>query len=184
MSKTNHEDKALKNILQGREVEKKIQVAGYDKKFSEEQKEKREQEKKSSKEHSDLMAKVRMPLFCPECQGIMTKRLDKKFWMKGFNKCFECVMEEEHQIRLKGPEAWKKYENEKMKNNADAWLKDEEQGFNEWKDMILNPKDIVHEDGRIEKWDSNSKEGNKQFVKNLEKEFKQMKSDVLKAFKE
>ena len=30
-----HEDKALKSILQGREVEKKIQVGGYDKEFSE-----------------------------------------------------------------------------------------------------------------------------------------------------
>ena len=38
MSKTNHEDKALKAILQGREVEKKIQVGGYDKEFSEKMK--------------------------------------------------------------------------------------------------------------------------------------------------
>ena len=35
MGKTSHEDKALKNILQGKKVEKKIQVGGYDKEFSE-----------------------------------------------------------------------------------------------------------------------------------------------------
>ena len=49
-----HEDKALKNILQGREVEKKIQVGGYDKEFSEKMKQEREQERK----HSEAISKI------------------------------------------------------------------------------------------------------------------------------
>ena len=130
-----------------------------------------------------MMASVRMPLFCPECQGVMTKRLDKKFWMKGFKKCFNCVSKEEHKIKLEGEEAWKKYEKKKMKQNAMSWLKDQEQGFKEWKDMTLNPKDIVHQDGTIEKWDTRNKKETQKFVKNMEKEFKSMKRDILKAFK-
>ena len=183
MAKTRHEDKVLEDILKGREVRKKVQVSGYDKEFSEKMAKEREQERKESESFSKMMASVRMPLFCPKCQSVMTKRLDKKFWMKGFKKCFNCVTEDEHKIRLKGPEAWKEYENKKMKANALAWLKDEEQVFNEWKKMTLAPKEIVHEDGRLEKWDSNSKEGNKKFVKKMEKEFKAMKKEVLKVFK-
>ena len=59
-----HEDKALKNILQGREVEKKIQIGGYDKEFSEKMKKEREEERKANESYSKMMAKVRMPLFC------------------------------------------------------------------------------------------------------------------------
>ena len=70
----------------------------------------------------------------------------------------------------------------KVKENALSWLKDEEQGFKEWKEMVLNPKDIVNEDGTLEKW-SGSIEENKKFVKNMEKEFSNMKKDILKAFK-
>ena len=37
-----HEDKALKDIMQGKTPEKKIQVGGYDKEFSEKMKKERE----------------------------------------------------------------------------------------------------------------------------------------------
>ena len=176
------EDKNLKRILQGREVEKKIQVGGYDKEFSEKMKEEKEAEKKASESYSKMMAEFRMPLFCPECQSVMTKRLDKKFWNKGYKKCFNCVTEEEHKIRLEGPEAWKKYERKKVTENAKSWLKDQEQGFKEWKEMALNPRDIVNEDGTLEKW-SGDLEGQKKFVKNMEKEFKEMKQKILDKIK-
>ena len=106
-----HEDKNLKNILEGKDVEKKIQVGGYDKEFSDKMKKEKEEERKQNEALSKILAEVRMPLFCPKCQSVMTKRLDKKFWMKGFKSCFNCVIEEEHKIRSKGPDDWKKYEN-------------------------------------------------------------------------
>ena len=200
-----HEDKALKHILQGREVEKKIQVSGYDKEFSEKMKKEREEERRASEALSKTMSEVRMPMFCPKCSGLMTKRLDKKFWMKGYKSCFSCVQKEEHKIRLKGPDAWreyeqkkvrenalswlrdqeqefkawKEYENKKVRANAMSWLRDQEQGFKEWKEMVLNPKkEIVNEDGSLEKWQGNLKE-NKKIVKNMEKEFKEMKEQLL-----
>ena len=53
-----HEDKNLKNILQGKEVEKKIQVGGYDKEFSEKMKKEKEAEKKANESYSKMMASV------------------------------------------------------------------------------------------------------------------------------
>ena len=176
-----HEDKALKNILQGRQVEKKIQVAGYDKEFSEKMKQEREDERKANQALSDIMSKFRMPMFCPECNNLMTKRLNKKFWYT-HNKCFECVVQEEHEIRLQGPEAWEEYETKKMKANANSWLRDQEQGFKEWKEMVLNPKDVVNEDGSLEKWSGDIK-GQKKLVKQMQKEFDEMKNQILNQFK-
>ena len=54
--------------------------------------------------------------------------------------------------------------------------------FNEWKEMTLNPKDIVNEDGSLEKWSGNI-EGQKKFVKNMDKEFDNMKKEFLSKFK-
>ena len=60
-------------------------------------------------------------------------------------------------------------------------MKDEEQGFNDWKKDMLNPKkQIVNEDGSLEDWASDSKT----FVKNMEKEFKNMKKEILKSIEE
>ena len=33
---------------------------------------------------------VLMPLCCPECDNVMRKRLDKKFW-KTNSRCFDCM---------------------------------------------------------------------------------------------
>ena len=177
----NKKDKALKDILQGREVEKKIQVFGPgDKEFKEKMAKEKEEERKASESFSKTMSEVRMPLFCPECNNIMTKRLDKKFWYRK-SKCFNCCIEEETQMRKAG--TWGDYVRETKKANAKSWLRDQEQGFKEWKEMALNPKDIVNEDGSIEKWSGNIEES-KKFVKKMEKEFKEMKKQILKTFEE
>ena len=181
MGKTSHEDKALKNILQGREVEKKIQVAGYDKEFSEKMKKEKEEERRASEALSKTMSEVRMPMFCPKCSGLMTKRLDKKFWMKGYKSCFSCVQKEEHEIRLQGPDAWKEYEQKKVRQNALSWLRDQEQEFEVWKEYLLKEKkEFVNEDGSMEKWEIKDKKANKKMVKKMEKEFEEMKKELLK----
>ena len=170
-----HEDKNLKNILEGKDVEKKIQVGGYDKEFSDKMKKEKEEERKQNEALSKILAEVRMPLFCPECQNVMNKRMDKRMWMR-LKKCSNCVIKEEHEMRVSGK--WEEYQNKKIKANVLSWLKDQEQGFKEWKEMALNPRDIVNEDGTLEKW-SGDLEGQKKFVKNMEKEFKEMKEQIL-----
>ncbi len=181
MSRGKHEDKALEDILKGREVRKKIWVpGGFDKDRQKEIEKQEEEDRKSAEAYSKIMAKVRMPLFCPSCQNVMNKRLDKKFWMM-HNKCMSCQVKLEGKIREEGK--WEEYENEKMKLNVESWLRDQETQFNEWKKIVLeNPDEsfISNEQGEVENWTS-SVEGNKKLVKDMEKEFDKMKKDIRKA---
>ena len=177
MARTKHEDRVLKDLLQGKTPEKKIQVGGYDKEFSEKLKKEKEEQRKSNKAISDIMSKIRMPMFCPDCKNMMNKRLDKKFWMR-MGKCFDCVIEEENTMRAKG--TYREYERKKVKDNAMSWLKEQEQTFEDWKQSLLNPKsEFVNQDGTKEKWSVN-KEENEKMVKQMETEFAEMKKELLK----
>lgn len=98
----NSEDRALKSILQGKPVEKRAMV-GYEGK-------KQESGDKVSK-LSEIMAEARMPWFCPSCKKIMKKNLDNKMW-RLFGHCFECQVQEEHELRAKG--LYKQYEDRKI----------------------------------------------------------------------
>ena len=98
----NSEDRALKSILQGKPVEKRAMV-GYEGK-------KQESGDKVSR-LSEIMAEARMPWFCPSCKKIMKKNLDNKMW-RLFGHCFECQVQEEHELRSKG--LYKQYEERKI----------------------------------------------------------------------
>ena len=98
----NSEDRALANILSGKENKKKIMV-GYEGK--------KEKAKDIKSPLTDIMAKARMPWFCPKCDSIMKKRLDRKMWML-FDHCFECQLEEEHKMRVEG--TFENYEKRKF----------------------------------------------------------------------
>tara|TARA_B100000287_G_scaffold378848_1_gene381551 strand:+ start:570 stop:1118 length:549 start_codon:yes stop_codon:yes gene_type:complete len=174
-----HEDKALKDIMQGKTPEKKIQVAGYDKEWAEKVKKEKEEERKANESYSKMMASLRMPLFCPECQSVMNKRIDKKFWNM-MSKCHNCVVQEEHKVRLQGEEAWKEYENKKVKANALSWLKDQEVQFEEWKVLVMQGGEsiISDEKGTQEKWVQSQKEA-KELVSKMQKEFDNMKKELL-----
>ena len=165
------QNKVLGDLLSGKTPQKRIMV-GYEGKT--------ESGDKISR-LSDVMREARMPMFCPKCSGLMTKRLDKKFWMKGYKSCFSCVQKEEHKIRLKGPDAWREYEQKKVRENALSWLRDQEQEFKAWKEYLLKEKkEFVNEDGSMEKWEVKDIEANKKMVKKMEKEFKEMKKELLK----
>jgi len=43
----------------------------------------------------------KVPLFCPECNTIMKKHLDKKVY-PSYQKCFDCVVDHEHQLQKEG----------------------------------------------------------------------------------
>ena len=69
---------------------------------------------------------LRVPDTCPECGGDMRgdeAKLNTKFWGT-HKKCFGCVLKEETAIRNKGPEAWREYEKDIMRRNAEGWFKD------------------------------------------------------------
>ena len=80
--------------------------------------------KNSVKEQIDKYLTV--PDKCPECGGDMRnheKTLNFKFWFT-HKKCFSCVLSEETKIRNEGPEAWREYEKDIMRRNAEGWFKD------------------------------------------------------------
>ena len=94
-----------------------------------------------------IKKEVFMPLSCPCCSKIMKKRLDKPNY-KIHKKCFDCVIEFEHKLIIRG-----EYDNYKKKlvtkNSLDI--------VNEMESYLLDAintsnSGYVSEDGVIEKW--------------------------------
>ena len=118
----NHEDKVLKALISGREPEKRIMV-GYEPK---------KEKKGDIKGHlTDIMAEVRMPLFCKKCTKVMKNRLDDKMW-RLYNHCFNCQIEIEHKMRVNG--TFQKWEDKKILDNKKSIILDQIQSIKEWKD--------------------------------------------------
>jgi len=117
----NHEDKVLKALISGREPEKRIMV-GYESK----------KEKKGDIKGrlTDVMAEVRMPLFCKKCTKVMKKRLDDKMW-RLYNHCFDCQIEVEHKMRVVG--TFKRWEEKKILSNKRSIILESIQSIKEWK---------------------------------------------------
>jgi len=97
---------------------------------------------------------ARTPLFCPKCDRVMNHRLDTKFWrIRGH--CFDCNVEEETKIRKEGPDAWKRYEEDIMKRNYYADLKNFIVELYDLHRTIAAPENILADDEKIlmvEKW--------------------------------
>ena len=94
-----------------------------------------------------IKKEVFMPLSCPCCGKIMKKRLDKPNY-KIHKKCFDCVIEFEHKLRIRGE--YNNYiKNLKTKNSLD--IVDEMESY--LLDAInTSNSGFVSEDGVIEKW--------------------------------
>ena len=118
----NSEDRALANILSGKENKKKIMV-GYEGK--------KEKAKDIKSPLTDIMAQARMPWFCPKCDSVMKKRLDRKMWML-FNHCLDCQIEEEHQMRVSG--TFDSYEKKKFFENRKSAILEQKDSIKEWLD--------------------------------------------------
>ena len=83
----------------------------------------REPENSILKTIQDALA---VPEKCPKCGKLMRdheQELNFKFWFKR-KSCFECVLKEETLIKMKGADAWQKYQNEIMSANAESWFTD------------------------------------------------------------
>lgn len=95
---------------------------------------------------------AKTPWWCPKCSKPMNHRFDVKFWgIRGH--CMDCVIKEETEMRRLG--TWKKYEEEVVKNNYIAYIKDKLQELQHLHDTVSAPE-VVHADGErilmIEKW--------------------------------
>jgi hypothetical protein len=95
----------------------------------------------------NIKKEVFMPLCCPECGTVMKKRFDKPHY-KVHKKCYDCVIDFEGKLRVRG-----KYEDYikklKGKNNLEI--------LNELESTLLDAintsnEGFVSEDGVIERW--------------------------------
>ena len=138
------QDQALGDILAGRKTEKRVMV-GYEG----EEKEKGDIIPKMT----EIMQDIRMPLFCKECSKIMKKRLDDKMW-RLYGHCFDCQIIIENKLRIEGK--YEEWQNEKIKQNKIAFIKDQMQTIEEWKDMKApewyNQVGVNYPEMEKEKW--------------------------------
>ena len=117
------QNKALKDLMQGKEYEKDYTLVGY------QGKQENLGGKTRESELSEVMQSVRMPWFCPKCKKTMKKKLDRKFWSTQ-GHCFDCQIDYENQLRIKGE--FDNWAESKMLENQKAYLKDLEQSIDEF----------------------------------------------------
>ena len=117
------QNKALKDLMSGKEYTKDYVQVGYEGKKENLGGQTRESEL------SKTMQSVRMPLFCPKCKKAMKKKLDDKFW-RLMNHCFDCQVEMENRLRIEG--TFEEYAKTKMLENQKAYLKDLEQSIDDF----------------------------------------------------
>ena len=139
------QNKALGAVLAGRTPEKRVMV-GYEGK-----------KQKSGDQISrmtNLMKEARMPMFCPECDKIMKKKLDDKMW-RMFGHCFDCQVTIENKLRIEGK--YEEWAENKIRKNKIAFIKDQIQAISEWKDMkapeFYNNVGVNYPMLEKEKWD-------------------------------
>ena len=139
------QNKALGDLLAGRAPEKRVMV-GYEGK---------EQESGDQiSRMTDLMKEARMPMFCPECDLLMKKKLDDKMW-RLFGHCFDCQVKIEYKLRISGE--YEEWAENKIRKNKIAFIKDSIQKIEEWKDMKApewyNNVGVDYPELEKEKWD-------------------------------
>ena len=164
------ENKALKALLKGDSVEKRVMV-GY------------EGDKQESGDKidrlSDIMKDARMPMFCPKCGKVMKIKLDNKMWLL-YNHCFDCQIKIENKLRIQGK--YSEYEEEKVKNNKRAYIKDMLNGIQEWKEKTktmekMESVGVQTPEVAKEKWNINSDHINK-MADDAEKFLKEQLSEL------
>ena len=89
---------------------------------------------------SDIMKDARMPWFCPSCKKTMKKRVDNKAWLL-YNHCFDCQIDFENKLRIKGE--YEEWEKGKVKSNQKAYLEDLLVSLDEWKNTKIEFQEQV-----------------------------------------
>lgn len=143
----NSEDKALKAILDGKMPERRIQ-SGYTP-DSKSMAEKRRAEIERQAVLAERFKSVLMPWFCPSCNRVMNKRLDKKFW-RIHQKCFDCVIGEHNQMMIDG--TFDEYEKRTIAANMRSMATDAIDYINELRATSGEVVSFIDEHGEVEKW--------------------------------
>ena len=109
------------------------------------------------------------------CTCIGTHHLDQKM-RKVHGMCFDCVIEMEHELKLAGK--YEEYEQNKILENALAWLRDAEKDVELLKQSYTQAQQFVsNSDGYIEHW--SAKMTPEEFESTIQKQFDQFKEKFL-----
>ena len=89
----------------------------------------------------------KLPLFCPECNTLMKKNLDKKVF-PAYQKCFDCVVDYEAELQKQGKSEkyFKELQNQHIQSAIDGY-----KNFMEDK-MKESNANYVTEAGDVESW--------------------------------
>jgi len=146
------QNKALKDLMSGKEYEKDYVQVGY-----EGEKQENLGGKTRESELSKVMQAARMPWFCPKCKKAMKKRLDDKFW-RMMGHCFDCQIDFENKLRIKDYSEYEKYAELKVLENQKSYLKDLRESIKEFeksggKQTWLNQVGVAAPDVEEETWE-------------------------------
>lgn len=132
---------------------------------------------------------VRMPMFCPECDGIMNNRLDRKFWrIRGM--CMDCWQKEETRMKVEG--TYELYEKRTMLENKKSWLRDIKQGIDEFEEemtgsfeqVVNSSGDTVEFGGLDEEEVQEMIDNANEFIENFEEHIEELEEEVQELEKE
>tara|TARA_B100001094_G_scaffold322498_1_gene371929 strand:+ start:1750 stop:2415 length:666 start_codon:yes stop_codon:yes gene_type:complete len=130
-----------------------------------------------------LQKELAMPDTCPNCGQSMygdEEQLNRKFW-NTHKTCFDCVVKYETRLR-NDPEAWEKYQKEKMFENAKSFFKDADTDVQELRKILTQElKNVQNADGELEVF--NKAMSAEDFDKKVLSEYKLYKKNVLKGLK-
>lgn len=110
-----------------------------------------------------------------ECCKTSYNYLDKKM-QRIHGMCYDCVIEMEHKLRVTGK--YEEYEKNRIRNNAEAWLKRAEEDVKALKIAYTEQQQYVtNSDGLIETWDAQMTP--EEFEEKVEAQFVDFKKDFL-----
>ena len=126
---------------------------------------------------------IRMPMFCPKCEGIMNGQYDRKFWrLRGM--CMDCWQDIETEMRVEG--TYKLFEKWVMLENKKSWLRDIRTGIEEFEEKMRgNFEQVVNSDGDTVEFDGLGDEevdemieNAKEFIANFESHIEDLEEEV------
>ena len=131
--------------------------------------------------NSDLFQSVRDELQAfPNCRKdvctcVGTHQLDQKM-RKIHGMCFDCVIEMEHELKKAGK--FEEYEQNKIQENALAWLREAERDVELLKQAYTEVQQFVsNSEGHVEHW--SAKMTPEEFENTIQKQFNQFKENFL-----
>lgn len=131
--------------------------------------------------NSDIFQSIRDELRSfPQCRKdictcVGTHPLDQKM-RKIHGMCFDCVIEMEHELKKQGK--YEEYEQNKIRENALAWLRDAERDVELLKQAYTQAQDFVsNSDGHVENW--TAKMSAEEFENTIQKQFDNFKEKFL-----